>query len=74
MTRRSVHRKGIPEKMCHESAIKHIMEENKVIKTKKHVYLLMREHMDHPHGRVKPKPATSQKASHKSNVHKGAMT
>ncbi len=34
MTRRSVHRTGTPEKMCHESAIKHIMEENKVIKIK----------------------------------------
>jgi len=34
MTRRSAHRKGTPEKMCHESAVKHITEENKVIKTR----------------------------------------
>ena len=35
MTRRSVHKKGTPEKTSHDSPIKHIMEENIVIKTKK---------------------------------------
>jgi len=33
---------GAPEMMSHESAIKHIIEENKLIKTKKHFYLLMK--------------------------------
>ena len=40
MTRRSVHRKGTPEKVSHESAIKYIMQDNKVIKTANNVYLL----------------------------------
>ena len=59
MTRRSVHRKGTPEKICRENGIMHIMEENKVIKTKNHISTCSWQHTDHPHDTIKSELATT---------------